>query len=335
MRDKALLSALVLALAGGGCSSHPLAYGDPNSIIAVMEPALWEDVQDDVYSSLEPTVQTVRDEKRFTVTYQDPSRPEWGNLRRFRQLLLVGTADEPWIQQALEEARTPLEGPGLTRAYDVWARGQQVTIVVLSRADAGDELRALLPQIAKILDDEYRQYAVNKMFITGADSALADTLFVQGRFRLLVPKVYTWERKADSVFVFRNDNPDPSELIRQVAVTWRSPIPVGLQPEDLLDWRASLTRDYYGEPQDQDLTDRVAGPFEYRGRDAYEIRAVWANPPELGWPAGGPFILRAIICPEQDRMYLLDAWLYAPSREKYEYIIQLETILDSFRCGPA
>lgn len=39
-----------------------------------------------------------------------------------------------------------------------------------------------------------------------------------------------------------------------------------------------------------------------------------------------------VTCDEQDRTYLIDAWLYAPGREKYEYIIQLETIVDSFSC---
>jgi hypothetical protein len=34
-------------------------------------------------------------------------------------------------------------------------------------------------------------------------------------------------------------------------------------------------------------------------------------------------------------MYLLDAWLYAPGKQKYEYMIQLQTILDTFRCGPS
>jgi len=31
-------------------------------------------------------------------------------------------------------------------------------------------------------------------------------------------------------------------------------------------------------------------------------------------------------------MYLIDAWLYAPGKEKYEYMIQLQTILNTFRC---
>jgi hypothetical protein len=38
-------------------------------------------------------------------------------------------------------------------------------------------------------------------------------------------------------------------------------------------------------------------------------------------------------CPAQDRLYLLDAWLYAPGKEKYQYMIQLETLLGTFECA--
>ena len=62
------------------------------------------------------------------------------------------------------------------------------------------------------------------------------------------------------------------------------------------------------------------------------MQATWRNPPGSGWPAGGPFITYGITCANQDRTYFVDAWLYAPGREKYEYMIQLETILGTFRC---
>ena len=106
-----------------------------------------------------------------------------------------------------------------------------------------------------------------------------------------------------------------------------------MEGEGILEWRAELAGSY-GEPQEVDLSNVDAGPFEFRGQPAYEIQAIWKNPPELNWPAAGPFITRAVICAQQNRMYLLDAWLYAPGKEKYEYMIQLETILDTFRCGP-
>ena len=80
------------------------------------------------------------------------------------------------------------------------------------------------------------------------------------------------------------------------------------------------------------LDDSSERTFDFSGNAAYELRASWRNPPERNWPAGGPLITRTVTCDNQDRTYLLDAWLYAPGKEKYEYMLQLETLLESFRC---
>jgi hypothetical protein len=66
--------------------------------------------------------------------------------------------------------------------------------------------------------------------------------------------------------------------------------------------------------------------------DIFEVQGAW-NAVYDGVPMGGAFITRKIACPELDRTYLADAWLYAPSREKYEYMIQLDILLNTFRCG--
>ncbi|GMV03921.1 MAG: hypothetical protein AMXMBFR53_02030 [Gemmatimonadota bacterium] len=318
-----------------GCDQTLPAYGDVTSIIAVMAPDVWASVGDDLNRGLEPTVLTVRDERTFTVTYQDPSGPAWRDLRRLRQLLRVGTGDEAWIQPALDALPVPFTDPGLYRAYDVWGSGQQAVIVLSEPGREVETVTAYLPDIHRMLDAQFRQYAVYRMFLTGPDSALADTLVRTAGFSVIVPNVYDWER-GDSTYTFRNDNPDPSELIRQVTITWRSASSGG-SPETgaVLAWRANLAASYR-EPQDVDLsmmqTGRVTGP-RWEG---LQIQALWVNPPAQGWPAAGPFITRWVSCGEQGRTYLLDAWLYAPGKRKYEYMIQLETILDSFRCdGPA
>jgi len=330
-----LASLLVAAVVVTACDDafSSLAYGDYNSIVAAMDPSLWDEVGDDIYEALEPTILTVTNEKTFTVTFQDPSAEEWRNLRRFRQMLLVGTGDEPWMQEAMSRSREPISGPGLHRVRDVWSRGQLVTLIVVNPATAAEEVRSHLTEINEALDAQYRQWAQDKMFLSGVDSALADTLMSFARFQLILPQVYRWSYQ-DSTFLFRNDQPDPSELIRQIAVTWKTPVPPDMTPEGILEWRAEVAASY-NEPQDVDLSMVDAGPFEYRGRPAYQIQATWVNPPEQNWPAAGPFITRSVICPEQNRMYLIDSWLYAPGKEKYEYMIQLQTILDSFRCGPA
>jgi len=318
-------------VAGVACNEKGIGYGDPNSIIAVMPEALWFDASDDIYAALEQRITTVRDEKKFTVTYQEPYAEHWLNLRRFRQMLVIGAPSEPWVQEVLDEARQPITEEGLHQVHDVWSIGQTITLLLMPEGWTAADVRPHLPEVFALLDGQYRSYARNRMFMSGVDSALADTLSTEAGFFFYMPEVYRW-RRVDSVFVFRNDNPDPSELIREVVATWLSPAPASLSRDDLLEWRARLVAEHYAERQDVVLDGLIEETLDHHGNPAFQIQAQWRNPPDRGWPAGGPFITRAVTCDTQDRTYLIDAWLYAPGKEKYEYMIQLETILDTFRC---
>ena len=94
--------------------------------------------------------------------------------------------------------------------------------------------------------------------------------------------------------------------MRSVAVAWRSPIPT-VQSGALLDWRAQLSATHYGMRQRVNPT-RVQGrSTTHRGNVAFQLLGAWTTR-----GASGPFLLRAVICPVQDRMYLLDGWLHAP-----------------------
>ena len=109
----------------GACNEVPMSYGDANSIIAVMPLEQWEEYSEDVYAALEPTIQTVRNEKTFTVTYQEPYAEFWDRLRRFRQMVVVGTredrptrlGDHPFPDRAREEG-LPREVVGEDRHGD-------------------------------------------------------------------------------------------------------------------------------------------------------------------------------------------------------------------------
>lgn len=315
----------------GACNEVPMSYGDANSIIAVMPLEQWEEYDEDVYAALEPTIQTVRDEKTFTVTYQEPYAEFWDRLRRFRQMVVVGTREDPWVAEILESARQPITENGIHQVYDVWSRGQTITLMLLDSGWGRDDLATHLPRVNDLLDGQYRAYARNRMYISGADSVLADSLTTLAGFTMLLPNVYRWQTR-DSVYIFRNDNPDPSELIRQISVSWMTPAPGTMDQEAMLAWRNQVAAEHYTEPQMVVLDDSAERTLELQGNEAYELQAAWRNPPERSWPAGGPLITRIVTCDSQDRTYLLDAWLYAPGKEKYEYMIQLETLLDSFRC---
>ncbi|MGD2046892.1 MAG: DUF4837 family protein [Gemmatimonadota bacterium] len=335
MIDKRLLTGILVGatlIGTAACDSKGLGYGDPNSIIAVMSPERWEEVRSDVYSALETTVFTVAEENEYTVTYQEPYAEYWTQLRRFRQMLLVGTLSDPWVQEAIDEAREPITEPGIYQIREVWALDQTVTLVVLPDSGGNEALRRMLPDVHELLDEQYQNYARNRMYMSGIDTALADTLSAEAGFSFLLPEVYRWQQINDSMFVFRNDNPDPSELIREVFVTWASPALTSLDADGLLEWRQRLVDSYYNDKQVLREGQRFVETEPFLGHEALRVQAQWQNAPDLNWPAGGPFITYAITCANQDRTYFVDAWLYAPGKEKYEYMIQLETILGTFEC---
>jgi len=323
------IAALALLITGCGETSQP--WGELRSIIVGTSDAQWEAVSDMVESALETRIVTVRQEKTIVVTHQIPAGEEWGMLRRFKQLLLIGTAQDAWMTEALERAdQESFNPPEVFQVHDIWARDQVVTVMLLA-SGGGAEVEPLLDPLHDLLDGQYRDWVKNLMFMTGVNEALADSLWESAQFSLLLPQLYQ-RRTEDSVYMFRNDNPDPSELIRQITVTWRTHSPERVSEDELLAWRQEVVDEHFGYPQVLDLDLAESRRLQHGEVIMDEIRAVTANPPVDAFPAGGPSITRSIPCPQQGRDYLVDAWLYAPGRDKYQYILQLETILDTFRC---
>ncbi|MGH7483577.1 MAG: DUF4837 family protein [Longimicrobiales bacterium] len=330
----ALLSILLVA---AGCDRPPRAYGDPSSIIVLAQDALWEQIRDTVIASLEPRILTVRQERMFRVTQIDPTNPDWGTLRQFRQVLLFGRPDDPWIREAADEAgRDTLSPPEVFDARNVWVNEQIVTVAVLPPESPVAAVRRLAPRIQERFDTRFRQLARQRMYVSGVDQELADSLSRIAGFSLMVPQIYAPERASDSVFVFRDLGHGEADLQRTFLVGWRRGAQRPLGIEDALAWRDTLLARHFGEDvltlRDGLRVDTVTTPVG----QAIQIQGSWERPRREGaWPGGGPFITRVTRCPSQDRTYLLDATLYAPGREKYEYMLQLWTILDTFRCADA
>ena len=333
MRKRLTVVLLASALPLASCGLHGPAFGDANSIIVGALTSVWNEIEDSLFLSLEPSITTtVASEEIFQITHHDPTDSMWVNLRRFRQLLIVGKATDSWIRTALDAAESEPSPGEIVRVADVWARGQMVTVVVLPESGDTDVLLALLPELRDSYLESYRAWALRRMFASGLDTALVDTLFRTAGFSLRLPNVYRWNREG-SAFIFRNDNPDPSQLIRQFTVTWTDEPTADLTSAEMVSWRDELAESLYDPGQISNTELLSTRRLLIASRESRRVQAVWTNAPEADWPAAGNFIVQSVRCPEQDRLYLIDAWLYAPGRDKYEYLLQLETVLDSFRCA--
>jgi hypothetical protein len=318
----------VALLAACEGSTSRIAYGDVNRIVVVAPDELWEVVQDSVMGVLEPRIFTVRDERTFELTHIAPSDPNYSTLRQFRQVLVLGNAGHSWVEPVLANADATA-APAIVERQDIWARRQLVTALVLPEQGAVPALYAQLPALRDHFDERYRDYVRARMFASEPDTALRRQLAAGAGFSLLLPNLYRMERRADA-YVFRTTTEMGSELMRTVTVVSRP----GAEPLDAagaLAWRGELAADLY-DPPHQTLQRYEARPLTGLP-GGVELQGSWSATDE-GWPFGGPYVAWAVPCPSQNRSYLVDGWVFAPGRPKYEYMIQLETILASFECAP-
>jgi hypothetical protein len=327
---RALRPFLLIALVVSSGCGRTVAIGEQDTVVIAIQERAWERMSGDIEAALEPRTFTVRDERIFNVTPVDPQGEEWPTLRRFRQVVVIGEPADPWVAEALRRASGQPSAPGVVTARDVWARNQLVTIALLAPGSTPDQVRPLLPALSDTLIQRYRDWSRARMFASGADTAGASALMREAGFSLLLPNVYRQERPDPGTFLFRNDQPDPSSLIRSVLVTWRPMEAVESSGEAALAWREELSQRFYEPPQvTQPEMERVHRDPE---TGILSLQGVWSNPPGA-YPAAGPFVTRMVPCPGQDRIYLLDAWLYAPGQPKFGFMVQLDVILNSFRCG--
>ena len=259
-------------------------------------------------------------------------------IRPGPDMALIGCDDVPvaaHVGLGLTTFRQDLDAlePGrVFQASNVWALTQTVTGVLLRSGREAESWVAALPSVLNAVDTNYRELVLRRMFATAPDTALRTDLGRRFGFSMLVPEVYDRIARdlggGDSLVILRNDNPDPSELIRSILVAWRPGVD-SLTRELALEWRAEIDAVHYNVPQRIDDTNSSVVSFMWEGRPALEVTGVWQDE-SGGFPAAGPFIVWLVDCPA--RTYFVDAWLYSPNRAKYEYMLQLQEILGSFRC---
>jgi len=331
----ALKALLVPVLAGFAACNKPNAMGEANSLIILAPDSLWQQVEELTYEALEPVIFTTRDEKQYMVTQGDPSDPANSDLLILRNLIVFGTDQDTLFQELAQAAGITLGDIQPGRVFQVrnhWALGQTVTAVFIRRGDEVNSWVGALPSVLNAIDESYRAYVLRRMYATPPDTALAADLGRRFGFSLQVPLVYDRIARAteagDSLFIVRNDNPDPSQLIRSVLVAWRPRVD-SLTRDLALEWRSEIDGVQYNVAQRIDDTRSSVISFDLRGHEALEVTGVWQD--ERGdFPAGGPFIVWLINCPT--RTYFIDAFLYAPNEPKYEFMLQLQQILGSFEC---
>jgi hypothetical protein len=330
--NTARITVLLATAALLGCNGSRQAMGTANSIIVLAPDSVWAAIGDSVLAALEPPIFTVRDERTFEVTQISPQDPRWAELRQFRQVLTIGTAEDGWVQPAVRRATADAAAPGVSQMRNVWARNQLVTAIVLPPGAGADAALAQVPRTAALIDSTFRQQARQRMYTSGHDTVLRDSLLQHDGFGILLPNVYRQLTRPDpEVHLFQNSTQIGGDLVRSVLVTWQDGL-LDVTPGGALEWRERIGAEQYRPAQQTQRGETEGRMLEVDGQPVAEMQGIWDGT-DPTWPMSGPFITRMVQCPAQNRTYLLDGWLYSPGRPKYEYMIHLQTILNSFECA--
>lgn len=337
----ALLGLATCAIGLAACEK-PTAFGEVDSLILVADEALWTELEEETYDILEPTLTTVREDRTFHVTYVPIGGSELDQLLLWRQVIVFAPPDDPHIRTIIDEADLDAApSPGkIVQARNVWARGQLATGIVLEPGAEAESWRAALPELAELLDRQFRGYATSRMWVSGVDTAFAENLRQRYGVSLRAPRIYHGSIGEDGLIRLRNDRPSPTDRIRSILIQRAKPgaataggaedPEAPLDPEAVFTWRESVDSMAYNVPQAIERVEVEPRRFELDGAPAIQVQGIWRD--EGTYPAAGPFLARAVRCP--DATWFFDAWLYSPHPEdsKYEFMLQLEEILDSFRC---
>ena len=333
-RSRTQLLAIALTSLGllvPGCSK-PLAIGKATEVAVLADGELLPQIEPDIRAAMEREILSVRRETAFHVSFAPLEDP--GEFRKWSKVIVVGSLDGGGAIGDLlpEDVRGQvLEKRGLLYATeDLWARGQ--VVFVLAAASRGDLLglvansgETLFSRMSDLLREQVRA----RMFQSGRNDDLASSLRAEYGFAITLPRVYRRDLFSGIPRTVRFFNLNPQ---RSIFVYWEEAPRDSLVPGEVIETRKRLAERFYPGDRLLDGSLRVE-KVDFHGHDALKVTGVWQNREEL---EGGTFTSYAFNCPESGRFYLIDGLLFSPDpkKSKYVYLIQIDTIVDSFQCAP-
>ena len=334
---RVLLATLVIAalLLPSACSDvqlqKPRAFGREKEILVICDNEIWQKTEQDLRKRIEVPIHAVRWEPIFEIAQVDAGKvqhyKEWDKI-----ILIESLENRKLLPQVVDDTTLKKigEGQGLFFSQkDIWARGQRVAGLA-ARTD--DQLLPLIKvhgdrifkDFLKLLEEREKV----RMYHSGKDLTLVDSLTGCCGFSIELPQVYERIRQdslAESQLLFVHQDP-----VRSIFVTWaENPGPLDLSRKSLASMRDSILEQCYPDMITHaarvDTSTVISNNLE-----RLRVYGTWENPKEI---SGGVYISQIIESPLQNRRYFIDCLLFSPNPRlnKYRFIFQLETVMNSFR----
>lgn len=328
----ALGSLFILLLS---CSLKRESIGSHNKIIVVADSTVWAAVEPDLKAALERIIYTPQPEPIFSLLQKNPD--ELNRITRLPNVLILGDLQEQGEMKKLLDkllskesvARIEKNEAFLFQKKNAWALDQ--ILAVMASEDVETLRKNIVEHRDKIFD----------VFDTFSETQTFRTIFSQLEQKELESKLmdeHGWSVRVPHDYHVAVDSSKLGYvwLRRFSPQRWFSAYwehvddPSVLSKEWLLKKRAAFVDEFYdGDYVYEDTLITVREKVvDFNGRYAIRLDGVWQNDKHV---MGGPFRTYGFYNESDGRIYLLDLAVFAPGRQKYPYLRQLDAMAHTFR----
>jgi hypothetical protein len=319
------------ALVALRCAGVTPALGSYDEIHLISEDRPPEEALSHLREALEVPIETVQKETLFHIFPVDAA--DLDPVRNRKNLLFL--VDLSRREQITNLAREMLGAaklnevirtgePALYFLENVWARQQ--THAYLVAPSAGFFPRAAEEMGTRIRNgflQSNRKRILEFLLFRGEKATLAGQIYERFGWRLRMPAGFqvSLDHMEDGFFSMRMDRPG-----RMLFVRWQEGVKELPSPEEAIALRDSLGRVFY----DEDYVERSrtkAFPGTFQERPSVRIQGLWQNEK---YTIGGAFRSILFLVPDEERLFLIDYAVYAPSFPKKYYLWELEAVVETF-----
>jgi hypothetical protein len=313
-----LLSGVIIFFASSCTTTveQAVSTGNNSEILVYIDNKLWESPVGDSIRSIFMKVQDGlnQPEPMFTLLQLDKLDDLFKKHRNILRIIVNDTVKQPRLQYS----------------DNVFAKPQSY---VEAMAPDAHQLTELLKKGEKSLIDKFRQtdfLRIQRAYKMQENVPLQNQIRKDFGLSMVIPKsLYLAKSSPGFVWLRLETNRHSQGLMisRQDYLGENM-----LNPQFLLDWKNSITQlNIPGEVEGSymitdTLTHPIVGTTTMNFGNATEIRGLWIT---MGDFMGGPYVSVFFTDPDKRYLYGLDGYVFYPSRDKRDLLLQLEAIIHS------
>ncbi len=319
----------------------PPANGEIGEIILIMDSSQYQgELGEAVRSTFNISVEALpQDESMFNMHYANPLRVN-SVLRRARNLLYVTTLDDK--SDDSKTLRALFTNESLKKIYndtteyvrvkkDEYAEWQTVMHLY------GKNSRILTNHIYRNQDylreifERLEIENLKKKIFASREKEIERTLRIDHGYSIKVPYGYDIAKNLPnfSWFRFLEADHEKNIFIHYQDFTSQD------QLSDMAAYRDEITTTYLRDSEKpslyityQDILPALTDTITFKKKFALRNKGLWKISDNSG---GGPYISYTFVDEENARIYYIEGYVYAPGRQKKNYIRELDAILSTFK----